>query len=106
MISKNLQILGLQPRICKSFSRSQIKVYFKVGQNFRTKIQFLHFFDLIIFFQISVKLKVKIGGNGRSGSPCHVLSPPQQLAPQSAVSKYANSERKLVRIFKFLSLNA
>jgi len=36
-----------------------------------------------------VKLKVKIGGNGRSGSPCLVVP------PQSAISKYANTEKKL-----------
>jgi hypothetical protein len=47
--------------------------------------------SLIYIFQISVKLKVKIGGNGRSGSPCLVV--PQQ----SAISKYANTEKKLVR---------
>ena len=49
MISNILQILGLQPRIFKSFSRSLEQFFLTLGQNnFGKKIPFL--FSFIIFF--------------------------------------------------------
>ena len=66
MISKFLQILGLQPRIFKSFSRSLEQFFLTVGQiNFGNKIpvSFISHYYLQTFFMKTIFFRFYLGAS-------------------------------------------